>query len=94
MITALCVLQVPALSRNTVALALILVAALSTIGLALVWRLCTALVTWALLTGFVYNQYGDLTFAPSDLRRLAVLLAVTISVAALARPLGRGHWTS
>lgn len=33
-------------------------------------------VAWAYYTGFVVNQYGQLTFAVGDLARLGLLLAV------------------
>lgn len=38
--------------------------------------LAVAVMAWSLLTGFVVHALGTLTFAPADLRRLAVLLAV------------------
>jgi hypothetical protein len=33
-----------------------------------------ALTSWAYLTGFAENRYGELTFHPGDLLRLALLL--------------------
>jgi hypothetical protein len=50
---------------------------------------CLALSAWAFVTGFVENSLGQLTLAPADLARLAVLL-LTGLVPAAARQ-GR-HW--
>ena len=38
---------------------------------------------WGLLTGFVVNTGGQLTFAASDLERLALLVAASTAVAVL-----------
>ena len=50
---------------------------------------------WGLLTGFVVNAGGQLTFAASDLEHLALLVAASTAVAVLrprARPApGRAH---
>ena len=40
------------------------------------------LVAWAYFTGFVTNSLGELTFAPDDLARLALLVALC----------GTAHW--
>jgi hypothetical protein len=37
------------------------------------------LVSWAYFTGFVANSYGELTFEPFDLVRLALLVAVGVA---------------
>ena len=34
-------------------------------------------IAWALFTGFIENSYGQLTFAASDLIRMAVFAAAT-----------------
>lgn len=44
--------------------------------------------SWALLTGFVTNRYGRLTFGPHDLVLLGVALAVSVGAAHLS-PLAR-----
>lgn len=49
-------------------------------------RAATAVVGWALLTGFGYHEYGELTLAPPDLARLGLLLACAVPLAAALRP--------
>ena len=43
-------------------------------------------IAWAMLTGFVVHRLGALTFAPGDLARCAVLVAVGLGAAHLTRP--------
>lgn len=49
-------------------------------------RAATAVVGWALLTGFGYHQYGELTFTAADVARLGLLLACAGPLAAMLRP--------
>ncbi len=49
------------------------------------FALLLALTGWGLVTGFAVNTGGQLTFAASDLRHLALLLALGV-VAALYSP--------
>ncbi|MGY0389200.1 hypothetical protein ACWZJV_19725 [Nocardioides sp. WG-D5] len=58
---------------------LITIVALTTcaaLTLTLPYALLLALTGWGLVTGFAVNTGGQLTFAPSDLRHLALLLAL------------------
>ncbi|MFL6088574.1 MAG: hypothetical protein ACJ71Z_00335 [Aeromicrobium sp.] len=57
--------------------AVTVVAVIGSAGLRLRWRLATAIVCWALATGFAYNRFGLLTFTKSDLIRMGILLAAT-----------------
>lgn len=60
---------------------LITMVALSTgaaLTLTLPYALLLALTGWGLVTGFAVNTGGQLTFAASDLRHLALLLALGI----------------
>lgn len=51
---------------------------------------------WGLLTGFVVNRYGELTFAPSDLRHLAALVGVVTLAFGVGQTsrLVRGRWSA
>jgi hypothetical protein len=60
-----------------------IVAALGSVGLPLRWRLTCGVVAWALLTGFVYNRFGVLTFTKPDLTRMLIL----VGAASVATPL-------
>ncbi|WP_426242067.1 hypothetical protein [Nocardioides sp. LHG3406-4] len=60
-----------------------IVATLATAGLALRWRLPIAVVAWALLTGFVVNKYGELTFHSPDVTRLVLFMTVVPAIATL-----------
>lgn len=62
---------------------LALVAALGSVGLPLQWRLTSGVVAWALVTGFVYNRFGVLTFTEPDQARMSVL----VGAVAVASPL-------
>ncbi|MER7557174.1 hypothetical protein ABTZ46_09555 [Nocardioides sp. NPDC126508] len=67
---------------------LITMVALSTgaaLTLTVPYALLLALTGWGLVTGFAVNTGGQLTFAASDLRHLALLLALGV-VAALYSP--------
>lgn len=54
--------------------------------------LLLGLTSWALLTGFVTNRYGRLTFSPHDLLLLAVSLTLGVGAAHVSglRPRLRG----
>jgi hypothetical protein len=55
----------------------------------------TGLVAWAWATGFTENDYGVLTFAPSDLIRLAGAAVGTTLVAGICRRISvviAAHW--
>ena len=69
----------PALALESVVL--VAAASRTTAGHAL---LLTA-VAWGLHTGFVVNHYGELTFAVSDVQRLALLLGVGLLAVAGGR---------
>ena len=45
------------------------------IRLPLRFAMALGVVAWAYYTGFVVNEYGQLTFAPADLARLVLLVA-------------------
>jgi hypothetical protein len=49
------------------------------------------LTAWALLTGFVTHRYGLLTFTPSDLMLLALLVATSVGASALVRRTAHRH---
>jgi hypothetical protein len=64
----------------------VLVAGLASAGLSLAMTASISVVAWALLTGFVENRYGELTFTQGDVLRLALFAVSTIVLALLA------HW--
>lgn len=58
-----------------------LLAAVLLVGdLPLRWRLATAAASWAIVTGFVVNEFGELTFSAADLVRLAVFSLVLVGL--------------
>ncbi|MEP9383995.1 hypothetical protein [Nocardioides sp. KR10-350] len=61
---------------------------LAALLLPLRYAVLTGLTGWALLTGFVVNVGGRLTFASGDLQHLAVLIALSAAVS-VSRPAGR-----
>ena len=73
-VLTLIVLSLAALTPAETARVLMMVTALASRGLKLRWQLAIALVAWAFLTGFVYGQYGELTFDPPALKRLLLCL--------------------
>jgi hypothetical protein len=76
-------LELVSVPRDVALGAVALVASIGAAGLALKWRLASGLVAWALLTGFLYNRFGVLTFTAPDLTRMSIL----VSVAVVATPL-------
>lgn len=54
------------------------VAALLARGLPVVWCLATAVVAWALVTGFAFNDFGALTFTGPDVVRLLIFGCVVV----------------
>jgi len=71
---ALIVLELVNAPREIALAVVAIVASLGSLGLPLKWRLASGLVAWALLTGFVYNRFGVLTFTEPDLTRMAILV--------------------
>jgi len=63
----------------------VIVAGLASVGLSLTLTASIATVAWALITGFVENQYGELTFEQGDLGRLVVFTVSTLALAIFAR---------
>lgn len=68
------------------------VVATAAVTLSAPWGTAVGLVGWAFYTGFVEHRYGVLTFAPGDLLRLVLLVAVGALVSTStgrARPVHR-----
>ncbi len=61
------------------------VVALAARSLPLRWRLATAAAAWGLLTGFAVNDFGELSFAPGDLVRMAALTTSAVLAGGPAR---------
>jgi hypothetical protein len=61
----------------------VLVAGLASVGLPVLMTAWIGLVAWALVTGFVVNQYGELTFQDGDLVRLGVFAVGTLALAVI-----------
>jgi hypothetical protein len=79
----LTVLELFSVPRDVALGVVAIVASVGPVGLSLKWRLASGLVAWALLTGFVYNRFGVLTFTEPDMTRMSIL----VGVAVLATPL-------
>jgi hypothetical protein len=80
---SLMVLELISAPRDVALAVVAIVASIGPFGLPLKWRLASGLVAWALLTGFVYNRFGILTFTKPDLTRMSIV----VSVAMVATPL-------
>lgn len=63
---------------------MLLIVALSCVGLPVRYAALTGLSAWGFLTGFVVNDGGLLTFATADLLRLAILVGLGVTVSAVA----------
>ena len=74
-VLALAVCAAAGLADPVVFLTLVLVTVAWAGRLTLPFAIWLAAASWAFFTGFVTNQYGQLTFDGSDLARLALLLA-------------------
>jgi hypothetical protein len=94
---ALLLLAVPAVAPAGLLFAdaaLVVVAGAACVGLARHTALLTGVVAWAWCTGFVENQYGDLTFSPADLVRLLASALGALLVAVVCRHLlDAAHWS-
>jgi hypothetical protein len=55
------------------------------------YALAASVVAWGLVTGFVVNDGGQLTFAAADVARLALLSVTGVGVAASCRLVGSTH---
>ncbi|GAB3765056.1 hypothetical protein FB382_000782 [Nocardioides ginsengisegetis] len=73
-------LEVPAMELVAVA-----AAGLVAVGLSHAMTAGLGVIAWAWFTGFVENDFGQLTLAPDDLRRLVVFVVATLAVAVVAR---------
>jgi hypothetical protein len=82
----LIVLELVSVPRGFALGVVAIVASIGPVGLALKWRLASGVVAWALLTGFVYNRFGDLTFTEPDLIRMSILVGVAILAAPMIGP--------
>jgi hypothetical protein len=82
----LIVLELVGVPRDVALGAVAIVASIGPAGLSLKWRLASGLVAWALLTGFLYNRFGVLTFTAPDLTRMSILVSVAVAAAPLFGP--------
>jgi hypothetical protein len=82
----LIVLELVSVPRDMALGAVAIVASIGPAGLALKWRLASGLVAWALLTGFLYNRFGVLTFTAPDLTRMSILVSIAVAGAPLLGP--------
>jgi hypothetical protein len=63
----------------------VLTAGLSAIGLSTLMTSWIGAIGWAFYTGFVENDYGQLTLAGPDLARLLIFVLVTLAIASMTR---------
>ncbi|MCW2760882.1 MAG: hypothetical protein JWR85_1083 [Marmoricola sp.] len=63
----------------------LVVAGLAGAALSVRVSLGLGVITWAVYTGFVENQFGQLTLAGDDLERLVLLMVATVALAGLRR---------
>lgn len=64
--------------------ALLVVVAATALTVPIGYALLVAITGWAMLTGFVVNAAGTLTFHRDDLGHLALLVAAAVAASALA----------
>jgi len=69
------------LSAGQTELVALCVGGLASAGLPMAMTTGIGVAAWALFTGFVEHDYGELTFAREDLTRLAVFTATTLALA-------------
>jgi hypothetical protein len=69
----------------------VLVAGLAATGIPLGFALGLGLASWAMVTGFVENRFGELTFGRGDLLRLALLVGAVGALSRLLPLLGPGE---
>jgi hypothetical protein len=61
----------------------VLVAGATSVGLSMTVTTWMGVISWAYVTGFVQNRYGELTLTPPDLLRLLCFSLATLGVALL-----------
>jgi hypothetical protein len=83
LVTVLFVAAAARLDRLAAELTALVTAVVAAAGLAVLLRATIGVVMWALVTGFVQNSLGQLTFHRGDLGRLALFVVV---VCACHRP--------
>ena len=64
----------------------LLATGIASAGLPTLMTTGVGLAGWAWFTGFVENQYGQLSFSADDVRRLLLFAAVTVVLSWLAAP--------
>jgi hypothetical protein len=85
LVTALLITGAAGLASWETGLVTVLVAGLASAGLPLFMTTWMGLIGWAWFTGFVENQYGQLTFADGDVQRLLLFAVATVALSVLAR---------
>lgn len=85
LVIALVVAGAAGLGSVETELVAVLVAGLTSVGLPLMMTTWMGLIGWAWFTGFVENEYGQLTFADGDVRRLLLFAVATVALSLLAR---------
>jgi len=63
----------------------VVTAGLSAVGLSTLATSWLGAIGWAFYTGFVENDYGQLTLARGDLARLLLFVLVTLTIASMTR---------
>ena len=82
----LIVLELVSVPRDVALGVAAIVVSIGPLGLPLKWRIASGLVAWALLTGFLYNRFGVLTFTVPDLTRMSILVGVAVVATPLSGP--------
>jgi uncharacterized RDD family membrane protein YckC len=85
LVLALLVAGAAGLASWETELVTVLVAGLVSVGLPMLMSVLMGLISWAWFTGFFVNQYGQLTFADGDLRRLMLFGVATVALSLVAR---------
>ena len=85
LIAALLTASVARLDAPAMEVVAVAAAGVVAVGLSTTMTAGLGVIAWAWFTGFVENDFGRLTLAHDDLRRLAVFVLVTPVVAAVAR---------
>ena len=81
LVAALIVAAAARLNPTGTELVAVIAAGVASVGLSILMTTSVGVIAWALFTGFIENSYGQLTFEASDLIRMAVFAAATVTLA-------------
>lgn len=85
LVAALLMAGLTGLDYAETATAVVVVAGVACAGLSTWLTATVGLVSWAMFTGFIENSYGELTFAITDVERLAIFVIAVLALPILGQ---------